>query len=160
MVVPEFKLENQATKGILLGIFSGFTYAILALCNKRFTGKYSGTQISLYEHLFACISLLPFLFVCRPALTLRDIGLLALLGVVFTGIAQSLYVSSLRHVSARMAGIVSCLEPIYSTLFAFLFLHEAPALRDYIGAAIILGAVVYSTLRANKAQAEPLEANA
>jgi drug/metabolite transporter (DMT)-like permease len=66
--------------------------------------------------------------------------------------AQCLYVSSLRHISARMAGIVSCLEPIYSTLFAFLFLHETPALRDYIGAAIVLGAVVYSTLRANKAQ--------
>lgn len=160
VVVPEFKLENQATKGILLGIFSGFTYAILALCNKRFTGKYSGTQISFYEHVFANISLMPFLFVYRPTLTPSDIGLLALLGVLFTGVAQSLYVSSLRHVSARMAGIVSCLEPIYSTLFAFLFLHEVPALRDYIGAAIVLGAVVYSTLRSNKAQEDASQAEA
>ena len=103
---------------------------------------------------------MPFLFVYRPTLTPSDIGLLALLGVLFTGVAQSLYVSSLRHVSARMAGIVSCLEPIYSTLFAFLFLHEVPALRDYIGAAIVLGAVVYSTLRSNKAQEDASQAEA
>ena len=155
IVVPEFRLENQATKGILVGVFAGFTYAILSLCNKKFSWKYSGAQISFYEQLFSCICLLPFLLIYRPSLTAGDIGLLALLGVVFTGLAHTLFISSLRHIPVQTAGILTCLEPNYSTLFAFLFLHETPAPRDYLGGAIILGAAVYSTLRASKAGSQP-----
>ena len=150
IVVPEFRLENQATKGILVGIFSGFTYAILSLFNKKFSFRYSGAQISFYEQLFSCICLLPFLFFYRPSFTLGEIGLLALLGTVCTGLAHTLFISSLRHIAVQTAGVLTCLEPIYSTLFAFLFLHEVPAPRDYMGGAIILGAAIYSTLRANQ----------
>ncbi len=75
--------------------------------------------------------------------------------MVFTGLAHTLFISSLRHIPAQTAGILSCLEPIYSTVFAFLFLHEVPAPRDYLGGAIILGAVIYSTLRAGKQKPLP-----
>ena len=155
VVVPEFRLENQATKGILVGVFAGFTYAILSLFNKKFSLKYESAQISFYEQLFSFVALLPFFFVYRPTLSPSDIGLLALLGVVFTGLAHTLFISSLRHIPAQTAGILSCLEPIYSTVFAFLFLHEVPAPRDYLGGAIILGAVIYSTLRAGKQKPLP-----
>ncbi len=155
IVVPEFRLENQSTKGILFGVFSGLTYALLSLMNKKFSRKYSGAQIGFYEQFFAFLCLLPTLLFYRPHFTIQDLALLALLGILFTGLAHALFISSLRNISVQTAGVLSCLEPIYSTLFAFLFLGEAPAVRDYIGGAIILGAAIYSTLRAGRSTKTP-----
>ena len=155
IVVPEFRLENQSTKGILFGVFSGLTYALLSLMNKKFSRRYSGAQIGFYEQFFAFLCLLPTLLFYRPHFTIQDLALLALLGILFTGLAHALFISSLRNISVQTAGVLSCLEPIYSTLFAFLFLGEAPAVRDYIGGAIILGAAIYSTLRAGRSTSLP-----
>ena len=117
--------------------------------------RYSGAQIGFYEQFFAFLCLLPTLLFYRPHFTIQDLALLALLGILFTGLAHALFISSLRNISVQTAGVLSCLEPIYSTLFAFLFLGEAPAVRDYIGGAIILGAAIYSTLRAGRSTKTP-----
>ncbi len=73
VVVPEFRLENQATKGILVGVFAGFTYAILSLFNKKFSLKYESAQISFYEQLFSlspcCPSSLSIAPPFRPAIS-------------------------------------------------------------------------------------------
>lgn len=153
-IVPEFKLENQMTMGVMIGMLSSFTYAIFSLMNRSFSSKYAGPVISFYEQGTAAVCLLPVLFVLRPAFTARDLFGLIVLGVVFTAGAHSLYISGLKTVKVQTASIISSLESVYSILAAMIFLHEMPSAREWIGGVIILGVVFYSTYLSVKAENE------
>ena len=48
-IVPAFQMDNQITQGVLWGLLSAFTYAILSLMNRRFSSRYPATLVSLYE---------------------------------------------------------------------------------------------------------------
>ena len=141
------QMDNQITQGVLWGLLSAFTYAILSLMNRRFSSRYPATLVSLYEQGTATIVLLPTLFVLKPVITLADAGVLMMLGIIFTAVAHSLFISGLRTVKVRIAGILSGLEPVYGTLSAFLFLKEVPSFRECLGGVIILAAVFLSTLK-------------
>ena len=80
----------------------------------------------------------------RP--TLPDLGLLLVLGVVTTALAHTLFISGLKTLPARTAGLCSALETVYGILFALLLLGEVPSLREVIGCLLILGAVLASQL--------------
>ena len=77
-----------------------------------------------------------------------------MLGIIFTAVAHSLFISGLRTVKVRTAGILSGLEPVYGTLSAFLFLKEVPNFRECIGGVIILAAVFLSTLKPEEKAAD------
>ncbi len=150
LAVPSFALENAATKGILIGVFSGLTYAVFSVFNKKLTSVYTGLTIAFYEQAVACIILLPCLFVYRPAFTVQDMLLLALLGIVCTGIAQTMFIGTLKYIRTQTASIITCLEPIYSTILAYILLGEVPSPRDILGGVIVIGSVLYMTLRSIK----------
>ena len=104
--------------------------------------------MSLYEQGTATIVLIPMMFVLKPVITLVDAGVLMMLGIIFTAVAHSLFISGLRTVKVRIAGkFLSGLEPVYGILSAFLFLKEVPSFRECLGGVIILAAVFLSTLK-------------
>lgn len=72
---------------------------------------------------------------------------MALLGIVFTGVAHSLFIKGLATVKAQTASIIASLEPVYGILAAALFLGELPTARELYGGTIILGAAIYATAR-------------
>lgn len=146
LIVPEFRLDNHMTQGVLWGLISALTYAALSLMNRRFADRYSGTLTAFYEQGAAAIVLMPSLFILRPVLDLKDIGVLVMLGVIFTGLSHSLFISGLRTVKVRTAGIISGLESVYGIIGAFLVLGEIPGIRELAGGIVILGVVFYSTM--------------
>ena len=147
LVVPKFELGNNLTQGVLWGIVSGFTYAILSMLNRKYVKEYSSSVIAFYEQFVATIILIPFLFLQKPVFQPKDILLLILLGTVFTGIAHSLFINGLKNIKTQTAGIISSLEPVYGILFGAFLLREIPTLREIIGGIIILGTVFYSTIK-------------
>jgi drug/metabolite transporter (DMT)-like permease len=146
-VVPKFELGNNLTQGVLWGIVSGFTYAILSMLNRKYVKEYSSSVIAFYEQFVATIVLMPFLFLQKPVFNLRDIVLLIILGTVFTGISHSLFINALKNIKTQTAGIISSLEPVYGIAFAIVLLGEIPTLREVLGGIIILGTVFYSTIK-------------
>jgi len=94
--------------------------------------------------------LLPLLLFSRPVMTGLDWGLVVLLGVVFTGVAHSMFIGGMRVVRAQTAGMIASLESVYGIIFAALILGEIPSLRELLGGVIILGTATYSTLRSSK----------
>jgi drug/metabolite transporter (DMT)-like permease len=145
LVVPQFELHDNLTQGALWGILSGFTFAILSLLNKTYVKEYSSLVIAFYQDLVATLVLLPFLFLAKPVFQLSDLLLLALLGIVFTGVAHTLFIRGLASVRAQTASIIASLEPVYGIVFAVLFLDEIPTLRVILGGVVILGAAFYAT---------------
>lgn len=78
----------------------------------------------LYQTLVACLMLYLFIEVRPGQVTQRDWLLLLLVGVVFTATQHALFTSSLRHLSATTAGLISCLQSLYGSVLAFMLLHE------------------------------------
>lgn len=147
LVIPKFELGNTLTQGVLWGILSGFTYAILSMLNKKCVQDYSGSVICFYEQLIATIVLLPSYFLLKPIFNSKDILLLILLGVIFTAAAHSIFISGLKNVKTQTAGIISSLEPVYGIIFAVFFLNEIPNFREILGGILILITVIYSTIK-------------
>ncbi len=148
-IIPAgFELENHLTQGVLWGVFSGFTFALLSLLNRRMVRDYSSIVVSFYQQGTATVLLLPALLLEPAALDAEAVLMLALLGIVFTGIAHSLFISSLKNISTQTASIIASLEPLYSVICAALLLGETPSFREVAGGIIILGATFYATVKA------------
>lgn len=147
LVIPSFELGNNMTQGAIWGVISGFTFAILSILNRKYVVNYSSRVIAFYQDATAVLILLPFLFILQPSFTAQDILLLVLLGVVFTGIAHTLFIGGLSHVKAQTASIIASLEPVYGIITAVIFLGEIPTLRVIAGGVIILGATFYVSVK-------------
>ncbi len=147
IVVPSFELGNHMTQGILWGILSAFLFAFISILNKKYVSEYPSQVITLYEHGIATITLIPALFLYDVSFRPEDVLLLAILGVIFTGISHALFISGLKHIKSRTGSIIACLEVVYGILFAALFLGEMPGARDLIGGSIILAAAFYVTVK-------------
>lgn len=145
LIVPEFRLGNEMTQGLLWGLFSGFSYAILSILNRKTVARYPGALVAFYEQTWALLLLAPFMLFQPMELSMRDLELLALLGIVFTGVGHTLFIGGLKKVKTQTAAIITCAEPVYSILLAIFLLGEIPTLKVLLGGFLILGTVVWST---------------
>lgn len=143
ITVPEFSLANQMTLGIVVGMISAFSYAILCLFNRYLSLNYSGTIVCLYEQGVATIILFPTIFFVTTTINSLDLGAIIFLGIVCTAIAHSIYVNSLKKIKVQTASIISSMESVYSIIFAFLLLNEMMAFKELLGGLIIIGVAIY-----------------
>ncbi len=150
LVIPEFNFANNVTQGAFWGTISGLTFAVLSILNRKFVADYSALTIALYQDAVACLVLLPFALYSASTITGTDVSLLILLGVVFTALAHTLFIKGMASVKAQLASIIACLEPVYGILFAFLLLNEVPTMRELVGGAIIIVAILFATQKNSK----------
>ena len=79
------------------------------------------------------------------ALSLRDIALIAALGLGPLGGAFFLWDAALKRGDARQIGVLSFLTPLLSTLTLLALRGERPSLSVLLAAAMIVGAAVVAT---------------
>ncbi|MBQ2650634.1 MAG: DMT family transporter [Clostridia bacterium] len=147
ITVPELSLGNRTTEGILWGLLSALTYAVLSLINRDLSRRYSGVQVCFYEQATVAFVLMPVVFLSGLTWTKPDLLGVVAIGIVCTATAFSMFVTAQKHVNARTAGVVSGMETVYGILFAALLLGQLPTLREVLGGAVILGAALYSSLK-------------
>jgi drug/metabolite transporter (DMT)-like permease len=155
ILVPNFDPGDRVTQGVLWGVASGLTFAILSLLNRKYVRRHSSLTIALYQDLFAAVVLLPFVVSQWPAFSLRDVVLLAILGILCTAVAHSLFIAGLRGIKAGTASMIACLEPVYGAILAAIFLDEAPSARTILGGAIVLGVAFFVTARSGRMKRAP-----
>ncbi len=147
LVGPRFDLSDAVYRGVLWGLLSGFTFAVLAVFNRRLAQRHSALAIAFVEDLTAALVFTPVLVFQTPALNGRSLLLLAALGIVCTAGAHTLFIRGIREVRAQTASIISSLEPVYGIVLAFWLLGERPPARTLLGGAVILAAVTLISLR-------------
>ena len=147
LVVPSFELADNTTQGVLWGLLGAASFAVLSLLNRHYAQRYSSLVIAFYQDSLAAAVLLPFLLIDPQPITLRDLLLLALLGIVFTALTHTLFIQGLTVVRAYTASIIASLEPVYGIVFAALLLAEIPTWRTLLGGAVILLVVTYASWR-------------
>lgn len=148
ITIPEFSMENHTTIGIIWGMVSSLSYAVLTLANRYFSPRYPARTVCLYEQGSAAIVLLPALFLVKTTWRPLDLAGIAFVGFICTAFAHSLYVSAQKSVRAQTAGIISGMETVYGILYALLFLGEVPSIRELAGGIVILGVAMYSSIKA------------
>ncbi len=147
LLVPSFTLHNSTTLGVLWGLLAGATFAILSVANRGLSRSYPSLTISLYQESVATLVLLPFLFLVPTGTlwTTRELIILLILGVVCTALAHTLFIASMRSITAQSASLLASLEPVWGILFGVLLLHDIPTLTTLLGGAIILAATLLPT---------------
>ena len=147
VVVPMSDFNTQLIRGVIEGILSGLTFALVSILERKNVKQNNTLVISFYEQIVVFVSLFPvFLLSEKNPFTAHDIICLIIFGFVFTLISRLLYITGLKEVSAQTAGVLTSLEPIYGIFFAALLLGEMPAVREVIGGIIIICAVLYSSI--------------
>lgn len=144
LLVPSFSLANHATQGVLWGLLAGATFALLSVINRGLTSRYPSVTLSLYQDGIAAVVLMPTLFFVPTAgmFNLRSVLILAALGLFCTALAHTLFIASMRDITAQLASIIAALEPVWGVAFAWLLLAEAPTTRTLVGGALIVGATL------------------
>ena len=151
LIVPSWSWDDPNTAGVLWGVFSGASFALLSILNRKWVAQYSPWLIAWYQDSSAALVLCPWVLGQSWALSTGEWGLLVLLGVVFTALAHAWFIQGLKTVSAQKASLIASLEPVYGIVAAIILLGEWPTVRVYVGGAIILGVSWYGTRAAQRA---------
>lgn len=160
LVTPSFDVGDQGTVGLLWGLASGLSFAGLAICNRRGNRGMDAIQVAFWQNLVVALLVLPLLglglappqvahsqapsswVTGAAAIDWASWFWLAVLGVLCTGLAHTLFVKSLEALDARSAGMIIALEPVYAIACAWWLFGEEPSGRMLVGASLIILATV------------------
>jgi drug/metabolite transporter (DMT)-like permease len=144
LVLPSLSFDNNYTQGALWGVASGASFAVLTLLSKRMIEGYTSNCVSFYQNGIAALLLMPFFALDIFAGTGKDWIYLLLLGLIFTAIAHTLFINSMKDIKAKTASLIASLEPLYAIILAGFFLGEVPTIKMYLGGFVILGVAFYA----------------
>ena len=145
LLIPSADIGNDVTLGVITGVVSALFFAARNIIHKRYFSQYGGPQTMLYQTVVASLILCVFIEVPITKVSHYDLSLLIIAGIIFTATPHSLFASSLQHLSASTAGLISCLQPLYGIFLAFLLLHEEPSILTLMGGTLVISAAFYET---------------
>ncbi|MEM7509448.1 MAG: DMT family transporter [Bacteroidota bacterium] len=146
LLLPWDNLQGNLLWGIIWGLLAGFSFALLNIVNKGLVSTYTSLHITFYQCLIATIVLIPFSLGTQALPTGTQISLLVLLGILFTAVAHSLYIFSMKGLRTQLVSITACMEPVYGILAAFLLLGERPEWMVLAGGGLILLATLLASI--------------
>lgn len=161
IMTPAFSLNSDETIYMLLGLFTAFFFALRNVLQRKHMQHMPGVS-SMFYQLFvivACFLVFEWLFGAYhdsafSPLSLEDAlpywWLWLLLGVCFTAAPHALYLQSLRKLSAKTAGIVACLQPLYAGVLAYCLFTQIPTIEVMVGGVIIVTAAGFESWRATR----------
>ncbi len=149
-LLPQWDIQ-VSWYGILVGIASGFGYALYSIFGKMASSRgYSSLTISLYTFIFASMAMLftPGLWEKMTMMTESDILIYSLgLGLLPTVLAYLLYTYGLARVESSRASIMTTIEPVIAVLMGVFIFGDRLTYWQSVGILFVLLAVVIVNLR-------------
>lgn len=141
-------------EGILIGLASGFGYALYSIFSTYALKKYHSITITFYTFVLAALATLPFSrvnqilpLIQEPKVLLYGLGL----GILACLFPYLLYTRGLTGVAASHAAVLATVEPVVATIIGVAWFGDSMTLGKLLGIVFILaGIVVLNT----KAEAE------
>ncbi len=146
LVIGLFQNTNESVTiyGFLVGLGSGFFYALYSIFGKFALIKYSSVTVTTYTFVFAAIAITPFsgLWHVGTIFTNLEVWLSIIgLGLFSTLLAFLLYTKGLESVESGRASILATVEPVVATLIGFLVFQEKLSVWQYVGIIAVIMAV-------------------
>jgi len=159
-----FFLEEQSASGnlasnvfvgnvaaLLSGIFFGLYFILLR--HPRSLENRNPALSVFYGNILIVIFMIPLLMQNPPAPNGKDLLAIIFLGVFQIGVAYILFTRGIAEgVRSLDASIIGFIEPLLNPVWVFLFIGERPGKWAITGGAIILGAVIFHTLKQNRSR--------
>jgi len=154
ILVPGLLLEGGdklTVAGLLYAWGAGLMYAVYLLIAKSLRGRdVRSTAVVFAQSAFtAAVMLVPGLLAVSAAnyhFTGVDLLLAAVLGLVNTAFAFSLFMHGLRYIRVQHASIIGYLEPVSAPLYALILLGQVPSSWTVAGGALIVTAGILVVL--------------
>lgn len=138
--------------GVLFGTGAAFLYSAAIIINKKISDidVYQRTTLQL---LSAAIILLPYILIesnfANPfnsllELTAKEIVLVLIMGIIYTGVFYAMYFGSMDKLKAQTVSVLSYTDPIVAMLVSILVLKEQLSPLCLVGGVLILGAAFVS----------------
>lgn len=150
LLVPEFSLSDSTTQGVLWGVFSALLYALRNIIQRRHFAQYPAPRALFYQTAVVFAVLLPFGAATVPAVTQPQWLQLLLLAVAFTALPHALFGHGLRHLKAKTASLIACLQVVYAMLLAAVLLGEWPSAATVLGGGIVVAAAMFESYTAGR----------
>ncbi len=142
-------IGNGGAVGILLALGAAFFYACVTLLNKKMR-NISSYDTTVVQLLSASTVIIPYVLlvddITAEMFDPTSVILLAVLGVVHTGFAYTMFFGSVKALPADTVAIFSYIDPIVAVLLSALFLREPMTLFGIVGAVLIVASTLISEL--------------
>ena len=140
-LAPSLDIKNVSTQGLLMGLFSAFTYSLRNILLKKKIDTFKGSMLMFYQMVITFVFLIPaFIVYGMEDVTpqLPFIGALAIL----TTIGHTLFINSFRYFNISTVSILSSIQPLLGISLGVIFLSEIPNEPSIIGGVLILLTVI------------------
>ena len=140
-LAPSLDIKNVSTQGLLMGLFSAFTYSLRNILLKKKIDTFKGSMLMFYQMVITFVFLIPaFIVYGMEDVTpqLPFIGALAIL----TTIGHTLFINSFRYFNISTVSILSSIQPLLGIALGVIFLSEIPNEPSIIGGVLILLTVI------------------
>ena len=145
--------EHISSKVILLGLGSGFGYALYSIFGKFLIKKYSPVTIIAYTFITASVCVVPFSGIISqiPHIISAD-GILSSLGisVISTVAPFLLYTKALGKMEAGKAAVLATTEPLVAAAAGLVFFGETMSVPKLAGMILIFAAVIILNCNSQK----------
>ena len=134
--------------GVLFALVAAVCYAVMILTIKILRESVPALAVYFYQALTVLVVTLPFAgWRLPPGITGKGWAALFVIGAFHSALLSLAYVYIAKRVKAQHLGVISYVEPVSSTLFAFLLLGETPGWQNYVGGALIIAAGIIVLMR-------------
>lgn len=142
-------------KGILLGLGSGFFYALYSIFGRYAINRgYGAWTMTFYTFLFCSIgcAFLSDWQVIGSVMAASSANILWVLGLGFVTafLPYVLYSTGLEHMESSKASILASVEPVVSALFGVFVFHESLSVWGILGIVLVLGAIIVLNTKGKK----------
>jgi len=132
-------------KGDMMILLSSFMFTAHILVIDHYSPMVDGVKMSCIQFFTAGILSI------APAFLFETVSLTGILsaaipilyaGVLSCGVAYTLQVVAQKDADPTMASLLLCLESVFAVVFGWILLGEALSVKEFVGCAIMFGAIV------------------
>ncbi len=151
-LVPNFDLKNNGTLAVVVGIFSALAYALRNIVLKTKVSDYNGSMLMSYQMGVVVVFLFPFIFTADIVEITSQWEAVVALAFLTTAVGHTMFLNSFKHFSITTVSILSSIQPIFGISIGAIFLSEIPSQNTIIGGVLILGSVIFESIRTSRLQ--------
>lgn len=121
--------------GVLACLGAGLSYAAFALLNHGLVARAEPGRVTGAVFTLAALLAVPVAVALAgvPSMGVRDLAIVAWLGVASTGVAYLLFSHGLRHISGATGVALALFEPVTAFVLAVVVVGERPGLMAVLG---------------------------
>ena len=117
---------------------------------KKKAYEYEGSILMAYQLIIVSVLLSPVFFIYDMTGLKDSIPAILILAFLTTATGHTLFIYSFRNFTISTASIISSIQPVYGIIIGMIVLGEFPILNTIFGGFLILGTVIFESVRSYK----------